>query len=57
MQLINGAQFLSITFTFLLFAIVPCFDVSGIVIIPLTGMYASLKSHKFYLIIEDLSLI
>ena len=41
MQLINGAQYLSITFLFLLFgaAAVPVF---GTVIVPLTCMYASI---------------
>ena len=53
MQVINGAQFLNITFLFLLFgdAAVPVFVT---VIVPLTCMYASLQSHKFDLIIEVL---
>ena len=56
-QLVNGAQFLKITFLFLLFSDVSCFDVSGTVIVPLTVIYASLYSRKFDLIIEVLNLI
>ena len=53
MQVINGVQFLNITFLFLLFgdAAVPVF---ATVLVPLTCMYASLQSHNFDLIIEVL---
>ena len=42
MQLINGAQFLNITFLFILFASAPAADVSSTVIFSLTSIYASL---------------
>ena len=41
MQLVNGAQFLNIIFLLVLFAAAPAADVSAIVIVPLTSMYAS----------------
>ena len=41
MQSVNGAQFLNITFLFLLFGAAPV-PVLLTVIAPLTGMYASL---------------
>ena len=39
MQLVNGPQFLSITFLLVLFATVPADGVSSNVIVPLTRMY------------------
>ena len=56
MQLVNGTEFLNITFLSALFgaAAVP---VSETVIAPLTSIYASLWSHKLGLNIEVLSLI
>ena len=42
MQLVNGAQFLNVTFLFTLFSGASCADVSGTVIVPLACMYASL---------------
>ena len=42
MQLVSGAQFLSITFLLVLFAAAPAVGVSSTVIVPLTSMYASL---------------
>ena len=42
MQLVNGAQFLNITFLLVLFAAAPAAEVSLTIILPLTSMYASL---------------
>ena len=42
MKLVNGAQFLNITFLLVLFAVAPAADVSLTVIVPLPSMYASL---------------
>ena len=42
MQLINGTQFLNITFLLALFAATAAADVSATVILPLTSIYASL---------------
>ena len=42
MQLVNGAQFLNITFLFVLFAAAPSAAVLLTVIFPLTSIYASL---------------
>ena len=42
MQLVNGAQFLDITFLLVLFAVAPAAYVSSTVIVPLTSMYAPL---------------
>ena len=42
MQLVNGPQSLNITYLLVLFAAAPAADVSSNVIVPLTGMYASL---------------
>ena len=41
MQLVNGAQFLDITFSLVLFAAAPSAAVVLTVIFPLTGIYAS----------------
>ena len=41
MQLVNGAQFLSITFLFVLFATAPAAAVLLTVTFPLTSIYAS----------------
>ena len=57
MQLINGAQFLNVTYLFLLFAAAPCAAEFETCMVPLTCIYASLDSHKFDLIIEVLNLI
>ena len=42
MQLINGAQFLNITFSLALFALASATAVFGTAIVPLTGIYTSL---------------
>ena len=42
MQLVNGAQFLNITFLLALFAAAPAADASSTSIVPLTSMYVSL---------------
>ena len=42
MQLVNGAQFLNITFLLILFAAAPAAVVLLTVIFPLTSIYASL---------------
>ena len=42
MQLVNGAQFLNITFLLVLFAAAPSAAVLLTVIFPLTSIYASL---------------
>ena len=57
MQLVNGAQFLDITFLLLLLTAVPAAVVFGTVTVPLTSIYASQKPHKFGLIIDVLSLM
>ena len=41
-QLVIGAQFLNITFLFLLFGVAPCAYAFGTVIVALTCIYASL---------------
>ena len=46
MQLVNGAQFLNITFLLVLFALASAAAVLLTVIVPLTWIYASLLSHK-----------
>ena len=56
MQLINGAQFLNITFLFVLFAAGPSAAVSLTVTYPLTSIYGSLQSHKLDLRINVLNL-
>ena len=53
MQLVNGAQFLIITFLLVLFAAAVLLTV----IFPLTSIHASLQSHKLDLSIAVLSLI
>ena len=57
MQLVNGAQFLNITFLLVLFAVAPSEAVLLTVIVPLTRIYASLSSHKLDFNIAVLSLI
>ena len=57
MQLKNGGKFLKVTFLFLIFGAVSCAAVFVTYIVPLTCMYASLKSHKFDIIFEVLNLI
>ena len=42
MQLINGAQFLNITFLLALFSSASAAAVFGTVVVPLAGIYASL---------------
>ena len=42
MQLVNGTQFLNITFWLVLFAAAPAVDVSATFNVPLTSMYALL---------------
>ena len=56
MQSVNGAQFLNITFLFLLLetAAVPVF---GTAAVPLTSIYASQYSYQLDLNIEVLNLI
>ena len=46
MHLVNGAQFFTITFLLVLFAAAPSAAVLLTDILPLTSIYASLKSHK-----------
>ena len=57
MQLVNGAQFLNITFLLVLFATAPAADVLSTIIVPLTRMYASLYSHKLDFSVAVLNLI
>ena len=57
MQLVNGAQFLNVSFLFLLFGYSSCVAVLRTFIIPLKYIYAPLQSHKFDFIIEGLNLI
>ena len=57
MQLVNGAQFLNITFLLILFAAAPAAAVLLTDIFPLTSIYASLQSHKLDLSIAVLNLI
>ena len=57
MQLVNGAQILNITFLLVSFTGAAAIYVSRTVIGHLTCICASLKSHKFDLIIEVLDLI
>ena len=45
-QLVNGAQFLNITFLLILFAATPAAAVLVTLIVPLTRIDASLQSHK-----------
>ena len=45
-QLVNGAQFLHITFLSLLFTVAPAAVVLLTLIVPLTRIFASLKSHN-----------
>ena len=56
MQSVNRAQFLNITFLFLLLG-AAVYVVFGTVIVPLTSMYAWLKSRKLDLNIAVLNLI
>ena len=42
MQLVNGAQFLNITFLLILFTVAPAAVVFGTVTVPLKSMYPSL---------------
>ena len=42
MQLVNGTQFLNITFLLVLFATAPAVAVIATFIVPLTNIYASL---------------
>ena len=56
MQLVNGAEFLDITFLLVLFAAAPEAVVLT-VIFPLTSIYASLESHKLDLSMAVLNLI
>ena len=55
MQLVNGAQFLNITFLPMLFAAAPALLLTAI--FPSASIYASLKSHKLDLRIAVLNLI
>ena len=57
MQLVNGAQFLNITFLVTLFAAAPASSVLLTHIFPLASIYASLQSHKLDLSITVLILI
>ena len=57
MQLVNGAQFLNITFLLVLLTSTKAADVFGTVIAAFTCMSAPLQSHRFDLIIEALNLI
>ena len=57
MQLVNGAQFLNITFLLVLFAAAPAPAVLLTDIFPLTSIYASLLSHRLDLSIAVLNLI
>ena len=57
MQLVNGAQFLNITFLMVLLAAAPSAAVLLTVIFPLTSIYATLPSHQLYLNIVVLNLI
>ena len=56
MQLVNGVQFLNITFLISLLraAAAPVFET---VIVPLTSIYTSLKLHKIDLSIKVLNLV
>ena len=54
MQLVNEVQFLDITFLLALFTPGLVAVVFGIVIVPITYIYASLLSHKLEHIIEVL---
>ena len=56
MQSVNGAQFLNITFLFVSFG-VTAVSLFGIVIVPLTCMYASPWLHKLDFSLEFLNLI
>ena len=56
MQLVNGAQFLNITFLLVLFAAAAVTAVLLTVIFPLTSIYVSLQSRKLDLSIVVLSL-
>ena len=57
MQLVNREQFLNTTSLFVLFAYASVADISGMVIVLLTTMYALLKSHKLDFNIIVLNLI
>ena len=57
MQLVNGAQFLNITFLPMLFAAAPAPALLLMAIFPSASIYASLKSHKLDLRIAVLNLI
>ena len=57
MQLVNGAQFLNITFLLVLFASASEATVLLTVIVSLTRIYASLYSHKLDFNIIVLNLI
>ena len=57
MQLVNGAQFLNITFLLVLLTSIKAAGVFGTVIVVLTCMSAPLQSHRFDLIIEALNLM
>ena len=57
MQLVNGAQFLNITFLLVFFASASSAAVLLTVIVPLTRIYASLQSHKLDFRIVVLNLI
>ena len=57
MELVNGEQFLNITFLIVLFTAAPSAAVLLAYIFPLTSTYASLSSHKLDLSIDVLNLI
>ena len=57
MQLVNGAQFLNITYLLVLFTGAASAAMFGTIMVALAGMYASLWSHKSDLVIEVLNLM
>ena len=57
MQLVNGAQFLNVSFLFLLFGYSSCVAVLRTFLIPLKYIYAPFQSHRFDFITEVLNLI
>ena len=57
MQTVKGAQFLNITFLFVLFTAAAATAVYGTAIVPLTTMYESLQPHKFDLMMDVLNLM
>ena len=57
MQLVNGAQFLNMTYLLVLFTGAASAAMFGTIMVALASMYASLWSHKSDLVIEVLNLM